>query len=1563
MRKKVLSLILSFSMVLGLIPALSAAYAADNAAYAEYVFGDTDSSVNVEGEVDVNHRVIVEKGGKKALQRTTAEEDLYIYMKLDSDLFRNPQGRPVHITVEYFDEGGGCFTLSYDGTHNDYGNGRHSNSKDIVHMQNTGEWKTFDFYIEDITFEHGYYNGYDFRIGLWSEVMGRSLENVYIHSIKVQAVQPSDFLLGEISSLYQGNIFGPGENKELAFDIRNRTSSEFNGTAEYTVRNFDGAEVLRKSEQLSVAPNENKKHYAAFNEIDKFGVYTIEVSYNLEGTVDGEKHVFVESQKGDFSYVNKVPQDIKNEKVNVQTHGTWYGYNEAALASDWLGVGGVRDEIRWRYVEQEKGKLSIPQENDAYVNDIKNNNMDFFMLLAYGNWLYDGGEPSAQMVAPETEEQLDGWERYCGFIAETYKDYFKEFEVWNEYNINGFNNKNASPENYVEMAKRAARAIKEHIPDAKVFGGGLAGADTNYLKRMLDAGLYNYVDGFSCHPYDWSGEFRNQKFIDDMRSFRDTINQYGNDNKPIYMTELGINDGTEADTGVSTIEKASMIIQAYSLMVGENLADKWWWYDLIKSSADKTDQETNFGLIKTAYNAAGETAYAATPAYAVMAGMNYMLADAEVTGSVVYEDSEMRAYRFRSRFGDDIATAWSTMGDRNINLRLGCDEVEVYDMYTNLIGTAKSSSGEYTFTVGNEPVYIKGNFTDFSRIDGETLINSDFQSCADNSVITVDSNVDGWYLKRVDPSADTGTAAVVNENGNKLIKTSGKGVRVERNVGQTYTSGTVSFTYKIKRSGLGTGYAFLNGSNQYYAPSFHGETAKLGKYPPWEDGNFKPAVYADKVSPMTIRPDTWYTITGTIDLDNDKIGMIIQDPWTTARVVNDDYTGSFNTVQFCSGWEGYDMYIDDVVIKYYGSGKTQVTTEVDLPFTETFEGYSDVSDMAYNWNVYSEGGSSINTEMPQIVDDNGNKVFYLGFSKGPDNTCAKALFSGKVTNGTVKAELDIKPSDKMATHIYFNGTRKGGEPGVSAMSMLYFINGKVRAMSNSENNGIELGSFSSDTWYHCTAEVDVSAGTMAVTVDDGRGNVYEASGVYSDLRDMEMLSIEGITLQEWGASENGGSYFDNISVSQSRPLAELPFTDDFGKYERVEDMVSYGWNIYSGYSSARPRPNIASEIVTDSESNKSFKLGLNGVTDTVYAAQNFAEQLTSGSVVAEFDIKPGNMLSTYIWFGAGNSHAAMLYFSGGKIIVGQNRNSDERTIGSYTPGRQYHCKAVMNIDTDTVSVSVTDEDGNIMKADGFTIRDGVKYSYIDSFNFQEWGASENDGSVFDNLVIRKAAKNPSLSLRSLSFVNGETVTSSRDGVPPQTEKILVEFGTEMDVKTLSDIAIKDESGDSVSYTAGTDGTKAVLTLAGLLKPETEYTVSIPESVANTDGVTLGSDRDITFTTGEGDLVGKIVSAKANGSEITQLSQLNDGDTFDVTAEVVNTNGKQKETVLICAFYDDGGALIDVSFESISAAPSQKTEQTVQFEALNIKNAAEMKLMLWDGIASAAPVGNMLKIGK
>ena len=1559
MKRRMFSFILLLSMVLGMMPELSANSAADNSGYAECIFGDSDTRVNVES-IELYNRTLVEKAGKKAIQRTPGTDDLYISMKLN-DSFTNPEGQPVIISVEYFDEGHGSFTIAYSGTNNQYGNGRHSNAEDIVYQQDTGEWKTFDFYIDDITFDHSYYGGYDFRIGLWADNMGFSDENVYIHSIKVQKVPAKKLLWGEMVSEYQGNIFGPGENKLISMDVKNRADSELVGTVDYTVKNFDGNVMLKKSKDITVARTDTAVTFD-LNEIDRFGVYTLEAEYNLTGITDGEEQTFVFGQKCDFSYVNKVPNDIKNEKVNVQTHGTWYGTTAAATAADWLGVGSVRDEIRWRYVEQEKGKLSIPADNQEYINALRGKNVDFLLELAFGNWLYDGTTPDVQMIAPETEEQLNGWERYCGFVAETYKDYIKNFEVWNEYNISPFNLQNASPENYVEMTKRAKRAVLEHIPDANIIGGGLAQVDVDYLKRILEAGIYDYVDGFSCHPYDWSGEFRNQMFIDDMKAFRAAIDAYGG-NKLIYMTELGINDGTEVDTGVSTIEKAAMVIQAYSLMVGENLADRWWWYDLIKSSADTTDQETNFGLIKTGYNVDGETAYAATPAYAVMSGMNYMLTDAEVAGSVVYEDSEMRAYRFHSRFGDDIATAWSTTGDRNINLDLGCDEVEIYDMYSNLIGTAQSSTGEYTFTVGNSPIYIRGDFTKFLRADGETLIDSNFENCSEGSQITTDSGVDGWYLKRQDPSADVGTASIINDDGNKRIKMTGDGVRVEKAAGKTYTSGTVSFTYKIKSEGLGIAYAFIKGDSEWCAPSLHGSTAKLGKYPPWNEEYCSPAVYADKTTPMTLQPDVWYTITGTIDLDNDKIAMIIQDPQTTARVVKDTYYDSFKSLQFCNGWDGYDMYVDDVVIQYYGSSKTQITAKVGLPFTETFESYTNPGDMQHNWNVYSAGGSSINTEQPKIVTENGNKVFYLGFSKGPDNTCAKALFTGKVTNGIVNVELDIKPSDKMATHLYLNGTRKGGEPGVSAMSMCYFNNGIIRAMSSGDGSGIELGRYSADTWYHCTVAVDIAAGTMAVTVEDGNGNQYEASGIYSEIRGSEMLSIEGITLQEWGASQSGGSYFDNISVTQSRPLAALPFIDDFDAYENPAEMVAYGWNVYPGYSNSRPGPNIDSEIRMDPEGGKAFWMGLNNATDSAYAAQDFAEPVTGGGVVAEFDIQPSASLSTHVFFTQGTSFATMLYFSGGKIAVGKTTDEAGRVIGQYDPGEWYHCKAVMDIDRDVVSAVVTDGNGKTMASGSLTIRDGMEYSYVDGFTLQEWGASENAGSCFDNIVIRKTAKKPSITLRDISFVNGDETTTSRLTAPPETEKILLDFKTEMDVGSLSGIRILDPAGDMVPYTALAEESKAVLELHELLKPNTSYTIEIPASVANSDGIIIGSAIAIPIKTTNGRFTGNVASLKIGDEDVVQLSQIKDGDILEATAEIVNSTNEAKQAVLLFAVYGEDGALKEVSSEKISAAANLRAEYKLRHTAGNMDGAAEIKVMLWEGFETISPIGGSLIIGE
>ncbi len=771
---RIFSIFLSLAMLLGAAPSVGLAAASGGDDYAYYNFESRKNSENM-ASVRATDAKYVEKDGKLALERTTVEAELYISVKLD-DCFTNKDGQPVIISVEYFDEGTGMFTIAYSGTNNTI-NGRHTNVEDIVYLENTGEWKTHDFYIEDITFDHSYYDGYDFRIGLWAESMGRSVENVYFHSIAVQKIPPKDMVLGAVESEYVGNIFGPGENKALTMDVENRTDSEFTGTVDYTVKDFYGMEVFTKSKDVTTAASDITTVDFDMNEIDKFGVYTLEASYKLKGTVDGEEHTFTDVQTGDFSYVNKVPHELKNERMNIGAHGTWYDMEETAILADWLGTESIRDEIRWRYVEQEKGNLSIPADNREFTGYVKERDMTTLQILAFGNWLYDGGTASAQMVAPETEDQLDAWERYCGFIAEYQKnmDLSKEFEVWNEYNINAFNNNDASAENYVEMTKRAARAVKAQIPDAKILGGGFAGTAVEYLRSLLELGIYDYVDGFSCHPYDWSGDFRNETFVAGMNQFKDAIDEYGG-NKLIYLTELGINDGTKADTGVPTMEKASMIIQAYSLMVGEELADKWWWYDLIKDSANTTDQESNFGLVKAQSAVAGETKYAATPAYAVMTNMNCELTGAEPNGSILYDDDpELRAYRFKTRDNKDVATAWCGSEPKNVSFNLGCDTVDIYDLYGNYVETLHGDDGVFSFTLAEEPIYIKGDLRSFEK--------------ADNNAVTVE------YLSGVVMSGQEITVPLNDTLGRDLtadVDLSEGGFELVENNGITNGSGAVT---------------------------------------------------------------------------------------------------------------------------------------------------------------------------------------------------------------------------------------------------------------------------------------------------------------------------------------------------------------------------------------------------------------------------------------------------------------------------------------------------------------------------------------------------------------------------------------------------------------------------------------------------------------------------------------------------------------------------------------------------------------------------------------------------
>ena len=221
------------------------------------------------------------------------------------------------------------------------------------------------------------------------------------------------------------------------------------------------------------------------------------------------------------------------------------------------------------------------------------------LLLSYGNFLYDNTNPPSERIAPNTEDGFKGFANYCAYMAEKYKGYINNFEIWNEYNFTVFNERNEGPDVYAKMLEYAYKAIKEVNPDAQIAGVACAGTPMDFIEGVLENGGYEYMDALSCHPYDWTGEFRNDYFVDRLKDVQKLMGKYGKV-KPIWLTEYGMNTG-DSTSGVSEQEQAESALQTYALSIGEDVAQKLYWYDIQNDGAD-TSQESNWGLVDSNYS-------------------------------------------------------------------------------------------------------------------------------------------------------------------------------------------------------------------------------------------------------------------------------------------------------------------------------------------------------------------------------------------------------------------------------------------------------------------------------------------------------------------------------------------------------------------------------------------------------------------------------------------------------------------------------------------------------------------------------------------------------------------------------------------------------------------------------------------------------------------------------------------------------------------------------------------------------------------------------------------------
>jgi len=673
----------------------------------------------------------VERAGRYGKMTDVKNGGLYYWCNISDDLLYNiPENTPIDITVEYFDESDGFFSLYYDSHNPDsysYVSQGPWKVADSVRLTNSKTWKTHVFHLEDAKFANTE-NNCDFRLGSYSnyETPTTSPGNVVISSITVSHNRHLAPVKAEVYTEHNGNIMDVENPVVLKGAYLNIKDSETEFKTTHTAFDTNGNLIKEVFAEGSLAPNERKVlDIPLFDAGAECGIYTLKTT--LESWCKDNPDVKgVRQFDTEFSVSHLLEDGEGNIEYGTSQNPIEWNIGDMNVLPDLMVKNGMtwwRDAIPWDTVETSKGQYKIPEDAMEKLKKAKEKGIKILLVCIDYNPFYDEGN------TPYSDEGIAAYARYCAFLARELRGIVDAFEIWNEYDIQAFNKTKEPAETYAKMLKAAYTSIKAANPDVIVSGLGVAHieyTDYDFIKRVFEQGGYDYMDVLSYHPYDWSAEYREYRMIEISNNIKKIMREYGGE-KPIWYSEVGFRTVISDDTPVSTPTQELQAAK-YPFMLGiinaYNLADLVFQYSLTDRYENKpTELASNWGIIYSELNRYRPNG--AKKAYISVSAFNKFVGNNSTYEEMIAED---RVYAFKYRnnnLNKNVVQLVTGKGEKLKTYDFGTNTVAVYDLFGNLVARLHSPDGKFTFTVKEETVYVVGDLTKFEESKQQAHISID----------------------------------------------------------------------------------------------------------------------------------------------------------------------------------------------------------------------------------------------------------------------------------------------------------------------------------------------------------------------------------------------------------------------------------------------------------------------------------------------------------------------------------------------------------------------------------------------------------------------------------------------------------------------------------------------------------------------------------------------------------------------------------------------------------------------------------------------------------------------
>lgn len=296
-----------------------------------------------------------------------------------------------------------------------------------------------------------------------------------------------------------------------------------------------------------------------------------------------------------------LPTPVVPSGLGVNIHFTDAQPGELEMLAA-AGFRWVRMDLSWASTERERGRYDFAAY-DRLLQALDAHGLRALLILDYGNGLY---EPEGTVTSDAGRQAFARW---AAASAMHFKGRGILWEIWNEPNI-GFWKPKPDVQQYVALALAAAKAMREAAPGEAVIGPATSGMDLGFLEACFKAGLLDWWDAVSVHPYRQSDP---ESAAVECLKLRRLIGQYAPKNKtiPILYGEWGYSAAWESYDA----ERQGKMLSREWLINLVNQIPLSIWYDWHDDGTDPHDAECHFGVVAHAYHPGRNPVYAPKPAY------------------------------------------------------------------------------------------------------------------------------------------------------------------------------------------------------------------------------------------------------------------------------------------------------------------------------------------------------------------------------------------------------------------------------------------------------------------------------------------------------------------------------------------------------------------------------------------------------------------------------------------------------------------------------------------------------------------------------------------------------------------------------------------------------------------------------------------------------------------------------------------------------------------------------------------------------------------------------------